>query len=167
MHRVPARWAKLAGLLVAFALMLPTVASGVLAQDGDKILRVHQITYPDDIDPQKSSFTSEIAVLQLAYEGLTRLNEKQETVPAAAESWEYNEDASQLTFTLREGLQRSDGSPITAENFRYAVERTCSPRVLGEYNSILFDVTGCEDFAGLAGDDPEAPAEFTDEQYEE
>ena len=155
MHRVPARWAKLAGLMVAFALVMPAIATGVLAQEGgDKILRVHQTTYPDTIDPQKSSFTNEIAILQLAYEGLTRLNEKQETVPAAAESWEYNDDATQLTFRLREGLEYSDGSPITAESFRYAVERTCDPRTAGEYKSILFEIEGCADFAGLAGDDP-------------
>ena len=81
-------------------------------------------------------------------------------MPAAAESWEYNDDATQITFHLREGLKYSDGSPMTAENFRYAVERTCDPDVLGEYQSILFEIVGCAEFAGLAGDDPENPARF-------
>jgi oligopeptide transport system substrate-binding protein len=157
----------LATLLTVVALLGSVAAVGATAQDnGGKVLRVHQQTYPDVMDPQKSSFTSEIAALALAYEGLTKLNEKQETVPAAAESWEFNDDATQITFHLREGLKYSDGSPLTAENFRYAVERTCSPRVLGEYQSILFEIVGCAEFAGLAGDDPENPADFTDEQYE-
>jgi oligopeptide transport system substrate-binding protein len=168
MSQVPHRWRVLVAAIVALVLTLPTVAIGVLAQEGgEKILRVHQITYPDDIDPQKSSFTNEIAVMVPAYEGLTKFNEQQETVPAAAERWEYNEDATEITFFLREGLQYSDGSPLTAENFRYAVERTCSPRVLGEYQSILFEIEGCAEFAALAGDDPASPAEFTDEQYSE
>ncbi|MEX2654501.1 MAG: ABC transporter substrate-binding protein [Acidimicrobiia bacterium] len=34
--------------------------------------------------------------------------------PAIAESWESNEDGTQWTFTLREGLTYSDGTPITA-----------------------------------------------------
>ncbi len=164
---ISARWARIAALLVAFALVLPAFAVGSAAQDGGKVLRVHHPTYPDVFDPQKSSFTNEIDILALAYEGLTKLNTNQETVPAAAESWEYNEDATQLTFQLREGLTYSDGTPLTAENFRYAVERTCSPRTAGEYQSILFEIAGCQEFAGLGGDDPENPVEFTDEQYNE
>ena len=164
---ISARWARLAALLVAFALVIPTLAVGVAAQDDANVLRIHQLTYPDDFDPQKSSFTSEIVVMLPAYEGLTKFTNQGETIPAAAERWEYNEDATEVTFFLREGLTYSDGSPLTADNFRYAVERTCSPRVLGEYNSILFEIEGCAEFAGLAGDDPAAPAEFTDEQYNE
>ena len=44
-------------------------------------LRVHHLSYPDVVDPQKSSTTSEIDILQLAYEGLTRLDTNQATVP--------------------------------------------------------------------------------------
>ncbi|MGI9252891.1 MAG: peptide ABC transporter substrate-binding protein, partial [Thermomicrobiales bacterium] len=87
-----ARWAKLAALTAAFALIIPTVSTvGVSAQDGGKTLRVHHNTYPDVVDPQKSSYTNEIDILALAYEGLTKLDTSQATVPAAAESWEYNE----------------------------------------------------------------------------
>ncbi len=164
---ISARWSRLAALLVAFAMVLPAFAGGALAQDDDKVLRIHQYVYPDDLDPQKSSFTAEIAVLVTSYEGLTKLDQQQQTVPAAAESWEYNEDATEITFHLREGLQYSDGTPLTAENFRYAIERTCSPRVLGEYQSILFEIEGCAEFAALAGDNPETPTEITDEQYAE
>ena len=37
------------------------------------VLRVNIGTYPDIIDPQKSSFVNEIAHLQMIYEGLTNL----------------------------------------------------------------------------------------------
>ena len=39
----------------------------------EALLRVNLGTYPDVIDPQKSSFVNEIAHLQLMYEGLTKL----------------------------------------------------------------------------------------------
>ncbi len=123
------------------------VSNGVEAQEG-KVLRVHQANFPDVVDPQKSSFSSEIAILVLNYEGLTRQDTELNTVPAAAESWEFNEDATEVTFTLREGLTYSDGSPLTSENFRYAVERTCDPNTAGQYQSILFEIVGCADFAG-------------------
>lgn len=163
----PPRWAIVLTALVAITMFMPALVANVTAQEaGSKVLRVQHPTYPDDFDPQKSSFVNEIDILALAYEGLTRLDTDQATIPAAAESWEYNDDATQITFTLREGLLFSDGTPLTAENFRYAVQRTCDPRVAGEYQSILFEVVGCAEFAGLAGDDPENPVEFTDEEWQ-
>jgi oligopeptide transport system substrate-binding protein len=136
--------------LMAVVLMAGSVfaafSSGANAQD-EKILRVHQVTFPENLDPQKASFSSEIAVLVLNYEALTRQDNDLNTVPAAAESWEFNEDATQLTFHLREGLTYSDGTPITSENFRFAVERTCDPNTAGEYQGILFEIVGCADFA--------------------
>ena len=152
MHSPAKAWNRLLALVVALALMVPALTA-LAAQDSGKILRVHEPVYPDVVDPQKSSFVNEIDILTLAYEGLTRLDTNQETVPAAAESWEYNDDATQITFHLREGLKYSDGSPLTAENFRYAVERTCDPATAGEYQSILFEIVGCEAFAGLALDE--------------
>ena len=37
------------------------------------------------------------------YEGLTKLDKDLKTVPGAAEKWEYNADATELTFTLQHG----------------------------------------------------------------
>jgi oligopeptide transport system substrate-binding protein len=125
----------------------PTQAA-VTTPTGERILRIHEYTYPDVFDPQKSSFSNEIAVLHMNYEGLTRLDKDLNTVPAAAESWEFNQDGTVVTFHLRAGLKYSDGTPLTAERFRYAVERTCDPKTAGEYQSILFDIVGCEEFAG-------------------
>ena len=145
-------WRRVAAVLVVITTLFPTLALGTLAERGDYVLRVHQFIYPDFVDPQKSSFTNELDILALIYEGLTRLDENQQTVPAAAESWEYNADATQITFHLQEGLTYSDGSPLTTENFRYAAERTCDPATAGSYQSILFVVTGCAEFARLTTD---------------
>jgi oligopeptide transport system substrate-binding protein len=167
MPRVSDHWVKLAAIVAVFSLVVPVLATGTAAQDEGKVLRVHHPVYPDVVDPQKSSFVNEIDILQLVYEGLTRLDTNQETVPGAAESWEYNEDATQITFKLRPDLKYSDGSPLTAENFRYAIQRNCDPEVAGEYQSILFEIVGCEDFAGLGTDAEGNAVEFTPEEYEE
>ena len=166
MHRAPRCWSRLAALVVGFALVVPAFATSVMAQDDGKVLRVHHLSYPDVVDPQKSSFTAEIDILQLAYEGLTRLDANQETIPAAAESWAYNDDATQITFTLRPDLTYSDGSPLTAENFRYAVERTCDPATAGDYQYLLFEVAGCSELAELGVDADGEPREFTPEEVD-
>src|SRR5919107_2120194 len=138
MHRLPRCWSGLAALAVVFTLVMPALATSTFAQEDGNVLRVHHLSYPDVVDPQKSSTTPEIDILQLVYEGLTRLDTDQNTVPAAAESWEYNDDATQITFHLRPDLKYSDGSPLTVENFRYAIERTCDPETAGGVQLIFF-----------------------------
>lgn len=112
--------------------------------EGGNILRIADATWPDTLDPQKSSFANEIAILLQNYEGLTRYDKDLKTVPAAAEKWEYNGDATQVTFTLRDGLKYSDGSPLTAQDFANAVYRVLDPRSPGDYQSLLFMIKGAD-----------------------
>jgi oligopeptide transport system substrate-binding protein len=108
------------------------------------------LSTPDVVDPQKSSITNEIAILSLNYEGLTKLNSDLKPAPAAAESWQFNEAGDVITFTLRDNLKYSDGSPLTSENFRYAIERTCDPNTAGQYQFILAEIQGCAEFSSAA-----------------
>ena len=106
------------------------------------VLRINLGTYPDTIDPQKSSFVNEIAHLKLMYEGLTRLDADLNTIPAAAEKWEYNADATEITFTMRPGLTYSDGTPLNAKRFEYSILRNIDPTTAGEYAAITDDIKG-------------------------
>ncbi|MFN8502118.1 peptide ABC transporter substrate-binding protein [Kouleothrix sp.] len=123
-----------------------TAAPGAGGGSAGNVLRVAASTgtWPDTLDPQKASFSNEIAVLQLNYEGLTRYDKDLKTVPAAAEKWEYNSDATQVTFHLRDGLKYSDGSPLTAQDFVNAVYRTLDPHSPGDYQTSLFMIKGAD-----------------------
>ncbi|MHB8933739.1 MAG: peptide ABC transporter substrate-binding protein [Bellilinea sp.] len=109
-------------------------------------LRVNLGSWPDIIDPQKSSFVNEIAHLKMMYEGLTTLDAELNTVPGAAESWEYNPEATELTFTLREGLKYSDGTLLNAKRFEYSIFRNVDPATAGEYASITDDIAGAKEW---------------------
>ncbi len=110
------------------------------------VLRINLGSYPDIVDPQKSSFVNEIAHLQMIYEGLTRLDKDLATVPAAAESWEYNADATELTFKLRDGLTYSDGTPLNAMRYQYAIMRNINPETAGEYAQITDEILGAPEW---------------------
>lgn len=54
--------------------------------------------------------------------GLVRWNpDYSAVVPNVAESFEANEDATEFTFTLREGMRWSDGTPFTADDILFNV----------------------------------------------
>ena len=111
-------------------------------------LRINVGTYPDILDPQKASFVNEIAHLQLMYEGLTKLNTALETVPGSAEKWEYNADATEVTFTLRKNLKYSDGSLLNAKRFEYSLVRNIDPTTAGVYSAITDDIAGAAAWRG-------------------
>lgn len=56
-------------------------------------------------------------------QGLTRWKpDFSAVVPNVAESWEVNEDGSEFTFHLREGMKWSDGHPFTADDIMFFVD---------------------------------------------
>lgn len=140
------KWFVVVSLLVLASFILGACAKAPAAPS--QTLRVNLGSYPDTIDPQKSSFVNEIAHLKLMYEGLTRLDAKLETVPGSAEKWEYNSDATELTFTLRPNLKYSDGSLLNAKRFEYSILRNIDPNTAGEYASITDDIAGAAEWRG-------------------
>jgi len=122
----------------------PTAATGGTAAPAGNVLRIVDNPFPDELNPQHSSFTHEAAVELLNWEGLTRLDKDSNTVPAAAEKWEYNSDATEITFHLRDGLKYSDGSPLKAEEFVKAIQRTFDPHNPGDYQTLLGMVKGAD-----------------------
>lgn len=140
------KWFLLVAVLVIASTVLGACAKAPAAPS--QTLRVNVNTYPDTIDPQKASFVGEIAHLKLMYEGLTRLDANLETIPAAAEKWEYNADATELTFTLHDGLKYSDGSLLNAKRFEYSILRNIDPATAGEYAAITDDIAGAAEWRG-------------------
>ncbi len=107
-----------------------------------RVLRINLGSRPDILDPQRASSSGELAVLQLAYEGLTRVDEKGTVLPGAADQWAYSSDGKTLTFHLRDGLKRADGTPLTAKDYEYAFRHAVDPRVGAQASSLLDDVHG-------------------------
>ena len=70
----------------------------------------------------------------LITEPLVRRNADYELVPAGAERWETSDDKLTWTFHLRPGMTWSDGTPVTAADYVYTVQRMADPKT-------AFDVT--------------------------
>lgn len=134
----------------------PAPTSGAAPQPpragGVKVLRLGRATYPDVLDPQKSSYGIEIEVLKLCYEGLTAIDAKGNIGPGAADKYELSKDGTSMTFHIREGLKRADGTPMNASDYEYSLKREVDPRVLGkQYTDIVHDVKGADPLIDAEG----------------
>ena len=99
---------------------------------------------PRTIDPVLNSATDGATVIYNLFEGLVRIGFDDAPEPGCAESWEVSEDGMSWTFHLREGLRWSDGKPMTAEDFRYGVQRMFTPENACPFAHIGFFVKNAE-----------------------
>jgi peptide/nickel transport system substrate-binding protein len=120
---------------------------------------------PDYLDPGLSYTVEGWSTMWRVYLGLLTYNETPgpagaQVVPALAESLpKVSNDGKTYTLTLRKGLVYSDGTPVKASDFEYAIKRlflVSSPGV-GFYEDIVgakqFEKTKKGDISGITADD--------------
>jgi peptide/nickel transport system substrate-binding protein len=93
-----------------------------LAADAPAVLK-WGYNLPTRWDPVQSVTGYDIHLMSLTYSGLTRLDEKGIAQPALAQSWKYNDDGTELTFSLKPNLKFSDDTPVDAEAVRKFILR--------------------------------------------
>lgn len=126
----------LSGFLFAGDIPLP---------DKEQIVRVGNGTEPREIDPGKAIGVPESRIIDNLFEGLMRNNAfTLVPEPAQAEKVEISEDGKTYTFTLRKGLTWSDGTAITAEDFKWSWLRALSPELASEYAYQFYPITNAE-----------------------
>ena len=142
------RRAVLAGAASASALAIGACAP---RGGGNGFLRVAIDTEPDSLDPLKGQFAASALLYKQLHAPLTEYSPSGGLAPGLAQSWR-SDDGRSWRFQLAEGLQWSDGTPLTAEDVVWTAQRAVDPRTgfanLGDF----FAVTGARD--ALAGRAP-------------
>ena len=152
---------SLLSLLLAVFLAVALAGCGIFGSDDDggqqgqnQNNETVAINLAADIPDLSSTTTTDVVsfnMLNNLNEGLYRLDENEEPQPAMAESVETSDDGLNYTFTLREGIEWSNGDPVTSQDFRYAWLRAMNPDTAGQYSFIIADfIEGGSEFA--AGD---------------
>lgn len=120
---------------------------------------------PEYIDPGLNSTLDAYQVVNALYDGLTEIDasdpENPKTVPQVAESYESNDDATEWTFTIREGLKFSNGEDVLPSSFVRAWERASNPDFAGDYSYLFNFLEGgaekldgsAETISGIEADD--------------
>jgi len=92
---------------------------------------------PTSLDPAHMDGTWENNIVSQMIVGLTELDDDGRPIPGIAKSWEASPDGLTWTFHLRDA-QWSDGSPVTADDFVYGVQRVLDPKTASYSAFILF-----------------------------
>jgi ABC-type oligopeptide transport system substrate-binding subunit len=120
---------------------------------------------PEHIDPALNVTVDAYQVVNALYDGLTEIDatdpENPEIKPLVAESYESNDDATEWTFTIKEGLTFSDGEEVLPSSFARAWERASDPDFAGDYSYLFSFIEGgqakldgeAETLSGVTADD--------------
>ena len=105
------------------ALLAAAVTTCAMAQSGRE-LRFCLRSDPKTFDPLQVEDDSSETVRYITGGVLLRVNRKtQELIPELAESWKVDRQGRRITFQLRRGVSFSDGTPFTADDVVYTINR--------------------------------------------
>lgn len=93
------------------------------APSGDNVFRGSYYVGVSRFDPHKATSSFDNTLLFITYDRLVHQAPDASAVPGLAESWEFSEDGSSLTFTLRDDVTFHDGEPFDAEAVKANIER--------------------------------------------
>lgn len=88
-------------------------------------------------DPALSTSTDSFYHMYNIYEGLVDVDNSWQPIPRLAESWETNEDATEWTFKLRQGVKFHDGSDFTSADVVHTYRRLLDPQLASPAVAVL------------------------------
>src|SRR4051812_45878471 len=109
---------------------------------------------PETLDVHRSTGIPEFELQVDLFEGLVHYGPAGEPVPGVAERWRVSDDGLHYTFTLRANARWSNGDPVTADDFVFALRRAVAPATASRYAFILFPIANAEEIAGGTITDP-------------
>ncbi len=131
---------KLLAVLLAMVLVLSLAAGCGKTAKNEQVFRYALEAEPATLDPANSVAIPESLVELQIFEGLTRLDAKDQPVPGVAESWDISADGMKYIFHLRANAKWSNGEPVTAKDFEFAWKRALNPENASENAYMLFPV---------------------------
>src|SRR5688572_19843439 len=147
---------KISGTGLAGATLLGTAGCGIFQQSGGgqqgggggvSSISLNLQATIRDLDSTTTTDSTSFGILLNVMEGLYWLDENLEPQPAMAEDVQISDDKLTYTFTLRDGVQWSNGDPVTSQDFKYAWLRALDPDTAGQYAYILYTfIKGATEF---------------------
>lgn len=114
--------------------------------DAAKTISLNAGMEPTGLNTLTSTYAIEFSLFKHMYENLVTLDDDDNTVPGAAESWDYDEDTLTYTFHLRKDGVWTNGDPVTAKDFEFAWSQALNPDVASDYAYFLYFIKNAEKY---------------------
>lgn len=158
---------RILAFLVVFAFVLVACQSTPPKPEGEKVPSFERPTTvlhllgsdPPTLDPALATDATSASYIVEIFSGLVTIDRDLKIVPDIAKSWDISPDGTVYTFNLRDDVVFHNGRPVTAEDFKFSIERTCDPKTKSAVaDTYLGEVIGCraklrgqvKDVAGVA-----------------
>ena len=101
---------------------------------------------PPTLDPHLTGDTTSAGVVTEVFSGLVTLDTDLKLVPDIAESWTI-EGGTVYTFKLRPNAKFHNGKTVTAQDFKWSLERAAAPETASPVaDTYLNDILGAEEY---------------------
>ncbi len=134
---------------VAVATPQGTLLGGAVPT-GATLADAQELRYPltelVHADPGQATSIFEVQFILNCWDGLLAANQQGAPTSAHATSYAISPDGLTYTFTLRPGLQFSDGTPLTAKDYEWTWKRNLSPDTASEYAPTFYPIKGAQEY---------------------
>lgn len=117
-----------------------SLLSGSENSSSDELLLRGNSGEPSTLDPHLGRNSAELIIVNDLFVGLFSQDSSGKIIPGAAISHSVSEDGRIWDFTLRDGLQWSDGKAMSSEDFVYSFRRVLRPETAAPNASILYPI---------------------------
>jgi oligopeptide transport system substrate-binding protein len=101
---------------------------------------------PPTLDPHLASDTDSAVYIVEVFGGLLTIDRNLDIVPDLAERWDISNGGRTYTFHLRKDAKFHNGKPVTAQDFKWSMERIADPATESPVvDTYLGDIVGLRD----------------------
>jgi len=114
-------------------------------KEPEQVLRDASVDEPPFLDPALATDGTSLLPIRQIFVGLVRFDKDLKVIPWAADSWDVSPDAVTYTFHIHKGIKWHDGQgEVTAQDFKYSIERTIKKRESTVSMLYLGDIVGAQ-----------------------
>ncbi|TNE37442.1 MAG: peptide ABC transporter substrate-binding protein [Alphaproteobacteria bacterium] len=137
-------FSKTRQLLLVIACLIAAPILSLQAAEARTTLHRGNASEPDTLDPQKANIVPDQVIIGDMVLPLVAGDANGLEIPGGASHWDISDDGLVYTFYLRDGLEWSDGTPITADDYVAGIQRLYTPATASQAAAFVYMIENAQ-----------------------